>query len=172
MFEFYLGLVGAEHFSTICTILALVLAWFAVKEWQAVAFVLALEFLAGKVAYVIGYDWFIANGVYPGYLTYAIINSIALGYVVYHKSHFAIATLLFISMCYNIVTAWAYFKPEFIYIYYAHSVTIGTIMLLELGYLVFLNSYVSRYMRRMDNSVDYINTLFRCRHILYGKGLV
>lgn len=160
-------------FTLFCSIVAALLAAFSIKEYRFIAYVVATEFIAHKVAFLLFNDLSNSLGGWLIYLIYASLQFAAIYLMWRLQSHFAITMLFFINMLYNLSTACGYVYEEFIIFYYVYPYFVGTIMIMELAYLGLLNQYVARYgVKRGDCDIDYIDRLFRVRRRLCDGGLV
>ena len=132
-------------FDLACILLAAILALTATEKHKIACLVVAYEFILHAVAY----DYILVSyRQESGWLIYLIYASIQLPtmLILFNlKSHFAIINLVFINLCYNLLTVLSFFHIELISIYYAYPGIVGIIMLLELAYLFRVNSYAARF---------------------------
>jgi len=142
----------------------------SIKEYSAIAFIVLCEFVLHKLVYVVGIqltDWLEYSTLY---LVYIIIELLALFLMYKFKSHMTIALLIFANLIYNILTISQY--VNFTYDFYAqYSTAIGSIMIIELTYLIGLNGYIRNKWNDGRVDFDYINRLFRVGDRLCRRGV-
>jgi len=161
-------------FGAICAIIAIWLSRSSLRP--KIAAVIAIEFVAHKYVYIIGHQIAGVLNARSAFLSYAAINLIALYLVKRYKGHVMIALLLFINLCYNLVT----FKElndvvngdleeKFIVFYANYKPFVGIIMIFELIYLAFLSTYCYGWINRFTNSSTfYLDRLFCSRAGFHG----
>lgn len=157
-------------FTFLCIIVAVCLAAFAVKEFRIVAVIVALGFLATKAAFIMLNTFLTPYDAWVCYFVYGVIEVIGIAILRQTNCHFFIMGLFGISAGFNFYTA--YFAHQaletieswhkFISIDALYPWLIGIIMILELVYLGWLNNYVSKRMRGVnDSELNFIDRLFR-----------
>ena len=159
-------------FGYICIAIALILALRSSIEYRAIGYLVLLEFVLHKLAFVTGFQLvYILKGSLL-FLSYIFIELLAIYLMYKMQSHLVITLLIFVNLIYNVLTISQY--VNFTYDFYAlYSNFVGVIMVLELIYLAGLSQYVANYRRkhgRVDiNSVD---SLFRVRRLIRGGNIL
>ena len=157
-------------FDYLCIIVAVLLAATSVSKYRAIAVIIAIEFIAHKLAFnYILVEAQAENG-WLTYMIYSVIQLTAMSMLLYLKSHFVITALIFINLSYNMLTALSYFYSFDVNFYQAYQYFVGTIMVFELIYLGLLNKHVYSRKHR-DNSDPYIDGVFRVRPGNSSRGL-
>ncbi len=154
-------------------LIALILARYSRPEYRIIAYILLAEFVAHKLAYILGIQ--LTNLLNPTgiYLAYAIIELLAIVAILRYQAHLAIAALIFLSLTYNMLTISQYSMNTFDF-YGSYKVVIQTIMVLELVYLGMLTAYVSAFRAKHGFiNTNYIDRMFcirgRCNNGLYSQ---
>ncbi len=76
--------------------------------------------------------------------------------------YWLLISLLIVNLGYNMLTISQYVSPTRIHFYNLYAYVVGSIMILELLYLVWINEYVTDYrIRRKYNNTSTINIMFR-----------
>jgi len=139
-------------------------------EYRVIAYLLLIEFIAHKAAYVLGDQLTSILRGSPLYLTYIIIELVAIIYLRLVISHFVIMTLVFISLVYNGLIVSQYSYPIYDYAEF-YSILMGIVMIAELIYLGMLTAYVANFRRKQGFiSASHIDRLFfiRRRNAAWG----
>lgn len=159
-------------FGYICILIALILALYSHAEYRAIAYLVLAEFVAHKLAYIVGYqltDWLNSSLLF---LTYVFIQTITIYLIASIQNHIYIVGLIFINLSYNMLTISQY-AIKTIDFYSYHHLVVGSIMILELIYLAWITRYVTNYRRKHGyTSVDYIDRLFRVRGRIHNRSLL
>ena len=133
-------------FGYICMAMCFILARYSRPEYRVISYLLAFEFLAHKIVYVIG-DQLLSI---PGsllYTLYLVSELIAMSYLILFKSHLAIITFILISLVYNALVVSQYSYPVYDYMQH-YQIVMKTVMLLEMVYLGMLTAYVANFRRK------------------------
>ena len=165
-------------FTSICILVAALLAALSIKQFKIVGIIVALEFALHKIAFVLLSGFSAQAWVF--YFCYGLIQVAAISILRKTNCHFVIMGLMAINLFFNFYTAYlglealnsTVYWNKFMSIYAIYAWFVGTIMIFELLYLGWLNSYVSKCMRGADDSdYNFIDRLFRvaCPSIPCGK---
>lgn len=150
-------------FGYFCIAICFILARNSRPEYRVIAYLLLAEFIAHKLAYVFGDQ---LTPILQGsllYMTYIIIELSAMIYLKFFQSHFAIITLIFISLAYNALVVSQYAFPVYDYMENYWWI-MGLVMLLEMIYLGTLTAYVATFRRKQGFiSTSHIDRLFFVR---------
>lgn len=167
-------------FGYACLIIAALLAAFSVKEYRIASYVVAIEFAGHKVVIDVLFNWLGLLNFWQVYFSYGVIQFVAIYILHKIQSHFFIMGLIAVNMVFNfymsiigqIAQESMVYYNKFIFFYERYPIFVGIIMILELLYLGWLNSYVSRSVRNKgvlgDNIVDRLLRL-SCPRLSVGK---
>ena len=150
-------------FTYICILIAFILTRYSRPEYRVIAYILLVEFAAHKLAYILGIQ--LTNLLNPSgiYLAYIVIELLAIAAMLRYQSHFAIASLIFINLGYNMLTISQYVMPTYDF-YGSYKLFAQSIMILELIYLAGITVYVANYRRKHGLiNISYIDRMFCIR---------
>lgn len=147
-------------FGYICILIALVLFLISVKEYSAIAFIVLCEFVLHKVFYIVGIQLTELLEYSALYLSYIIIELLALFLMYKFQSHMTITLLIFANLIYNILTISQYVNYTYDF-YSLYSAFVGSIMILELMYLIGLNGYIRNKWNSGRVDFNNINRMLR-----------
>lgn len=147
-------------FDYLCILAAFVLARYSSQEYRAIAYLLFVEFLFHKLAYVLGIQLTDLLNPKAIYLAYIIIQVLIIVAMLAIQAHIVIITLIFINLGYNMLTISQFNMPTYDF-YGSFKYFVGGLMLLELIYLVGISRYVANYRRKHGFiNVNYIDRMF------------
>ena len=135
-------------FAVICPIAALILAAFSHPKYRFIAFVVVFEFAMSKIAYNYFFLESRAENSSLIYVLYSLIQVSVLFIMYMKQTHFIIAALVFLNLVYNFLTILQHLHITQINFHDPYQYVVGTIMIMELLYLLGTNIYVSNYLRR------------------------
>jgi len=156
-----------EYFDQICTLAAGFLAVISFKEYRFIAFLVFFEFSLHLVTYNYILLDIRSDNSSIIYLLYTIIQCLLLGIMNKFQVHRVIGILIFINLSYNFFTTlqhlgiFMYFGKTHLNFHAYYKSIIGTIMILELFYLVGITSYVWTHFRKYKFlDINYIDNIF------------
>jgi len=148
-------------FTYICIVIAFILARQSRQEYRAIAYILLAEFIAHKLAYILGIQ--LTDILNPSaiYMVYAIIELLAIVAILRFQAHLAIAALIFLNLTYNMLTVSQYvFNTSFDFFSH-YKYFVQTVMILELVSLGWLTAYVANFRRKHGFiNTNHIDSLF------------
>lgn len=147
-------------FDYACILVAFLIARKSRPEYRAIAYLLLVEFVAHKTAYILGVeltDLLNPTGIY---LTYIIIETLIIVAMVAIQAHTLIIALIFVNLGYNMLTISQYSMSTYDF-YSLYKYFVGSLMILELVYLIGIHRYVANYRRKHGFiNVNYIDRMF------------
>jgi len=154
-------------FDIVCMFVAFLLIINSEEKYQAAALIVFCEFVLHGIAFKALTSFDVSSGSMV-YLSYALIQVIAISLLVKVKAHCTIIALIFINLTYNMLTTSQYvFNTIDFFSHYPYFV--GAIMILELCYL----AGITVYARPIRNGfklfrIRLSDALFRVRRRLYN----
>ncbi len=130
------------------TLAALTLAAFSAKQYRFIAILVACEFALGLIVYNHLFLELRSENSGLIYVLYAVIEVIFLLVMYMKQTHFMIAVLIFFNLIYNFLTVLQHIGITTVNFHDPYAYVIGSIMTLELLYLLGVNIYVSAYLRK------------------------
>lgn len=109
---------------------------------KLIGFLVSIEFLLHEIIYLIGYDWLYLLDGASLYLAYIIAELFIMLMLVGLKASGSIAALIYLNIVMNVLYLTQFNKPVYDFIPYYYPV-IGTIMSLEVMYLLWLNNAIN-----------------------------
>lgn len=156
-------------FGYLCIVICFVLARYSRQEYRVISYLMLVEFIAHKLAFVFGDQLTPILRGSPLYLTYIIIELVALIYIRMFQFNIIISTLVFTSLVYNALVVSQYSYPIYDYME-SYGLIMGIVMILELIYLGCLTAYVANFRRKQGFiSVSHIDRLFFIRRGRLGR---
>jgi len=140
-------------FTYICIAIALILYNLTSNQYKSISLILLLEFLFHKITYTVGIQMTSMLELSSIYLAYTIVNTVAIFYLIKSKSHIAIIILILANLTYNVATISQYYYYSYDF-YSMYATFVGTIMLLQLLYMVFITDHVQRLLHNDSCNID------------------
>lgn len=165
-----------QYFDEISTLAAVILAYFSVKEYKFIAWIVVVEFLSHLISYNYLFLDFRSTHTWTIYLIYMVIQVIILGAMYKNQAHFIIVGLIFINLGYNFLTILQHIGVTVINFHGPYMLVARAIMIFELLYLLGMSYYVAGYIRKngpiKHGDIDYLDRLFSVRRNIISRGVV